>query len=264
MANDAMKFARHAKTLRRNSRPDSNDIVEWARTHLNFEPDEVQARVLRSESKRGILLCTRQWGKSTVTAAMALHHALFTPRSLTLVVAPCERQSGEFVRKARTFALELGLKPRGDGNNDHSLSFPNHSRIVGVPAKEDTVRGYSRVGLMLIDEAARVPDELYKAVRPMLAVGKGRLWLMSTPHGKRGFFHDEWHNGGELWERVSVTALECPRIPKEFLEEERRTQGRMWFEQEYLCKFTQVREALFDMEMVGRLVRQDIKPLVFR
>ncbi len=243
---------------------ESNDIVDWARTHLKFEPDDVQARVLRSESKRGILLCTRQWGKSTVTAAMALHHALFSPRSLTLVVAPCERQSGEFVRKARLFAVQLGLKLRGDGTNDHSISFPNHSRIVGVPAKEDTVRGYSRVGLMLIDEAARVPDDLYKAVRPMLAVGKGRLWLMSTPHGKRGFFHDEWHNEGTPWERVSVTAPECPRIPKEFLEEERRTQGRLWFEQEYLCKFTQVRESLFDMERVRLLLREDIKPLLLR
>jgi hypothetical protein len=36
---------------------------------------------------------------------------------------------------------------------------------------------------MLIDEAARVSDEIYKAVRPMLAVGNGDLLMMSTPNG---------------------------------------------------------------------------------
>ena len=257
-----MIYINPLRSQKPSQRPNSQDIVDWARQHLNFEPDDVQARVLRSTSQRGILLCTRQWGKSTVTAAMALHHALFTPRSLTLVVAPCERQSGEFVDKVKALTLALGFKARGDGINDHSLSFPNRSRIVGVPAREDTVRGYSRVTLMLIDEASRVSDDLYKAVRPMLAVGKGRLWLMSTPHGRHGFFHDEWHNGGAHWERVSVTAEQCPRIPPEFLEEERRTQGRAWFEQEYLCKFTQVREAVFDMELINRALTSKIKPLV--
>jgi hypothetical protein len=42
------------------------DAVEFARTQLGFEPDEKQEVVLRSDAKRGILNCTRQWGKSTV------------------------------------------------------------------------------------------------------------------------------------------------------------------------------------------------------
>ena len=35
--------------------------------------------------------------------------------------------------------------------------------------------------LLLIDEASRVEDAMYKALRPMLAVAQGDLWLMSTP-----------------------------------------------------------------------------------
>ena len=108
--------------------------------------------------------------------------------SLTLVVSPSARQSGEFVRKAEEFVRRLGIRPQGDGDNEMSLALPNGSRIVGLPGTEATVRGFSAVALLLVDEASRVSDELYLAVRPMLAVGDGTLWLMSTPCGKRGFF----------------------------------------------------------------------------
>ena len=80
----------------------------------------------------------------------------------------------------------LRITPRGDGDNETSLLLPNGSRIVGLPGMEATVRGFSAVSLMLIDEASRVDDAMYKALRPMLAVGQGDLWLMSTPCGKRG------------------------------------------------------------------------------
>jgi hypothetical protein len=69
---------------------------------------------------------------------------------------------------------------------------------------------------MLIDEAARVNDDLYKAVRPFLAAPDGDLCLMSTPVGKRGFFYEEWANGGPRWKRFTVTAMDCPRIRREF------------------------------------------------
>jgi hypothetical protein len=61
------------------------------------------------------------------------------------------------------------------------LALPNGSRIVGLPGVEGTVRGFSAVSLLLIDEASRVSGATYKSLRPMLAVGNGDLWLMSTP-----------------------------------------------------------------------------------
>ena len=137
-----------------------------------------------------------------MTAAKAVHQAATAAGSLTLVVSPSARQSGEFVRKAAEFARRLGIRPKGDGDNEMSLAFPNGSRIVGLPGNEATVRGFSAVSLLLVDEAARVSDELYLAVRPMLAVSGGTLWLMSTPYGKRGFFYEAWEQGGEEWERV--------------------------------------------------------------
>jgi hypothetical protein len=218
--------------------------------------------VLSTASKRGLLNCTRQWGKSTVTAAKAVHQAWTEAGSLTLVVSPCARQSGEFVRKAAKFARRLGVRPKGDGDNEISLEFPNKARIVGLPGNEATARGGSAVSLLLVDEAARVDDDLYKAIRPMLAVSGGSLWLMSTPDGKRGFFWEAWEHGGPEWERIQVTAPECPRITREFLEEEMRNMGEQWFRQEYLCEFVDTVSGVFDRDLVERAMSDEFEPLV--
>lgn len=237
------------------------DAAAWARAELNFDPDPIQEDVLSGGYRRLILNCTRQWGKSTVTAAKALHHALFNEGSLTVVVSPSARQSAEFVRKASGFLRRLKIKPRGDGDNDISLMLPNESRIVGLPGTEGTVRGFSAVSLLIVDEASRVGDAQYHGVAPMLAVSDGDVWLISTPCGKRGFFHDLWAKGGPDWRRVSVAATDCPRIPAAFLEEQRATMGDLWFRQEFLCEFVDVENSLFDREVLLRAVREDVKPL---
>ena len=221
----------------------------------------MQARVLCTKTKRGLLNCSRQWGKSTITAAKAVHQAYRKPKSLTLVVSPSARQSGEFLRKATEFARRLGIKPKGDGDNEISLELPNHSRIVGLPGTEATVRGFSAVSLLLVDEAARVTDELYMAIRPMLAVSDGTLWLMSTPFGKRGFFYETWAHGGPEWERFRAPATECPRIGRQFLEEERNALGERWFRQEYLCDFEDSVSGVFDRDLVHRAITDKVKPL---
>ncbi|MGP8205931.1 MAG: terminase large subunit domain-containing protein, partial [Acidimicrobiales bacterium] len=135
--------------------------------------------------------------------------------------------SAELVWKARDFAMKAGVKLRGDGSNRISLQFPNGSRIIGIPGREATLRGYSAVSLLIIDEASRVEDAVYKALRPMLAVGDGDLWLLSTPFGKRGFFYENWTAGGEEWVRVQVAATECARISKDFLAESSATSRSM-------------------------------------
>lgn len=235
-------------------------VVTFARETLRFDPDERQAEVLGSQAKRGILNCTRQWGKSTVAGIKALHRAQAEPESLVVVASPTERQSGEFLRKVEVLLARTGARARGDGKNSLSLLLPNGSRIVGLPGTEGTVRGFSSVSLMVIDEAARVPDEVYKALRPMLAVQDGDLWLLSTPAGKQGFFYENWEHGGEEWARVTVRATECGRIPKEFLEQEREQMGNTWFEQEYLCEFVEDGRNLFRREVV-RGALEDREPL---
>ena len=112
----------------------------------------------------------------------------------------------------------------------------------------------------MVDEASRVSNELYFSVRPMLAVSGGRLICLSTPFGKRGFFFEEWENGGG-WERIRITANDCPRIPKSFLEEERQALGTYWFQQEYFCEFMQTVDQVFDYDLIATALSDEVEPL---
>ena len=104
--------------------------------------------------------------------------------------------------------------------------------------------------MLLIDEASRVEDGMYRALKPMLAVGDGDLWLMSTPAGKTGFFYETWHYGEPEWARISVPVTDCPRISARFIEEERATLGPLVFEREYMCAFVDTGEELFGRDML--------------
>jgi hypothetical protein len=236
--------------------PPTPDPVTWAQVKFNWQPDPIQAEILRTSANRLMLCCTRQWGKSTVTAIKALHHAWYHPGSLVIVAAPTARQSGEWIEKTSTLLRQLDVRPRGDGRNENSLLLPNRSRIVGLPGVAANIRGFSRVALLIIDEAGFVPDSLYHALNPMLAVSGGALWLMSTPNGQSGFFYNEWHDVGRTsssaspWQRVQVPADHCSRISPEFLAQQRISLGDQMYRQEYQCEFLSNGTQVFSQELL--------------
>jgi hypothetical protein len=235
------------------------DPVAFATDALGFAPDPWQARALRWAGKRLLLNCARQTGKSATAAILSLHLALYRPASLVLLVSPSLRQSSELFRRVTDLLAKLDARPELLEDNRLSCTLANSSRIVSLPSSEATIRGFSGASLIVEDEAARVPDDLYRSVRPMLAVSGGRLILMSTPFGKRGHFFEEWTNGGEAWERVQVQAVECPRITPEFLAEERASLGPWWYEQEYECRFQDAMTAAFGYSEVIAATKEGIE-----
>jgi hypothetical protein len=236
------------------------DPVVFAR-YLNFEPDAWQEKVLRWTGNRLLLNCARQTGKSTIAALLAVQRAIYFPDSLILLVSPSLRQSGELFRKVTDWFSLLPNRPEMPEDNKLSCTLANGSRIVSLPSSEATIRGFSGAALIIEDEASRVADDIYRAVRPMLAVPEGRLILMSTPFGKRGHFWHEWHDGGDLWERVEISATENPRISSKFLDEERNSLGDWFFKQEYLCQFMENIDQVFSYDLVMSAVSVDINPL---
>lgn len=237
------------------------DPAAFAQNTLGFSPDDWQAKVLRWTGKRLLLNCCRQSGKSTIAAILALHRALYYPGSLILLVSPSLRQSSELFKKVADEFNKLNDQPKRIENNKLSLALDNRSRIVSLPSSEATIRGYSGAALIIEDEASRVSDDLYYAIRPMLAVSGGKLILMSTPFGKRGHFFHEWTEGGDTWERIRITAYECPRIDREFLEEERQTMPALFFKSEYEGEFTETLDSVFTYDEVTRAIADDIEPL---
>lgn len=222
-------------------------------------PDGWQADVLRSRADRVLLNCSRQSGKSTTTGILAVHTALYEPGALVLMLSPSLRQSSELFRKASDVYRDLGRPVPAEAQSALRLELENGSRIVSLPGKEHTVRGFSGVRLLVIDEAARVPTDLYMAVRPMLAVSGGRLMALSTPFGTRGWWYEAWR-GPDPWERYEVPATDCPRISAEFLDEERRTLGDWWFRQEYLCEFMDAETQAFTRAEIEAAFSAEVDP----
>ena len=236
------------------------DPVAFATEVLGLSLDPWQRGVLSSTGKRDLLNCSRQAGKSTTAAVLGLHSALYRPGSLTLLVSPSLRQSSELFRKVLELRETLPTKPDLLEDNKLSMSVRGGGRVVSLPGSEATIRGFSGATLIVEDEAARVDDSLYMAIRPMLAVNNGRLILMSTPFGKRGHFWREWSEGAK-WQRVEVPATEVPRISEEFLEEERASMGDWWFSQEYMCEFRESTDSVFSHDAVMNALTDEIKPL---
>lgn len=229
---------------------------------LALELDPWQRQMLASEARQILLNVTRQGGKSTVSAIAGLAEILAQEDRLVLIVSPGERQSRLLFEKLLRFYEELGRPVPAKTVNKLSLELVNGSSVYALPGEEGTIRGFSGVDLLLVDEASRVADPLMAAVRPMLAVSGGQLIAMSTPWGKRGWWYEAWQQGGTDWERYAVTVYECPRIPADFIAQEKRTLPSAWFASEFLGQFIEPDDALFTEEQIARAFRpSDIEPL---
>lgn len=224
----------------------------------NIEPDSWQKDLLDAFPSKALLLCSRQSGKSTVSATLALHSAVYNSNSLILIVSRAYRQAEELFRKVKVGVPNIVSRINILRENQSMMELSNGSRIISLPGKEDTIRSYSAVALLIIDEAAQVSDALYATVRPMLAISQGKLLALTTPYGKKGWFYKAWAKE-DGWYKVKVTANDCPRITDEFLRCEREQIGDWWVQQEYMCEFVDNETQLFSFEDIMSCVDDNVK-----
>jgi hypothetical protein len=227
---------------------------------IGMQPDPWQEAVLRSDARNMALLCSRQSGKSTTCAVLACHQALYDP-GLILITAPAQRQAQELFIKVRDTYRELSNVPRVVSESAMRMHLANGSRVIAIPGTADTVRGFSGVKTVIVDEAAWVSDNLITALRPMLATTNGRFIALTTPYGKRGFFWEAWEHGGPRWWRMTVTADDCPRISREWLDDARETMGEWKFQQEFYCEWIDNDEQLFPSELIEAALSSEVQPL---
>lgn len=235
------------------------DPVMFAR-RLSIEPEPWQATALRSTAKRMMFAASRQAGKSTVCALLALHTALYRPNSLTLLVSPGERQSLLLLRRVVSFYRDLGRPIEALTESATRIEFDNGSQVIGLPSTESRIRGYSRPDLVIVDEGARVEDALFYAVRPMLATGGGRLIAASTPFGASGWFADAWRDESGEWEKYAVPWTEVRHLDKTEIEFDRRTMPAAMFKAEYEISFDDdFAGQAFAFDVVARCVSEEVE-----
>jgi hypothetical protein len=234
------------------------DVVSFAARILGFNPDGVQRTVLRSQSKRLALLCTRQWGKSTIAGIRALHKAVYEPNTLTLLISNTLDQAMELFKRIADLSSNVPNLVSVEQSKTHML-LENGARIKCVPASEQSVRGYT-AHLCIIDEAALIEDIVFSAVTPTIATTDGALLLLSSAKFRRWFFFDIMTAKESRWERYTVKHDQCARISREFIEEERRRMSPMHFAMEYDCEFMSMSGGLFTAEMLEDIYTNKADP----
>jgi len=211
------------------------DPALWVRDALGMEPAPWQEQFLRAP--RGVslvALTARQVGKTTTAAWAIAHHMIFYPKGLSVVTCPAQRQSAEAVRRVRDIVLAADQRLRTD--NTYGLELENGSRVLALPGDDDSIRGLTVDGWIIIDEAARVSRQLVAAVRPMRArQPEARLAMMSTAWSRTDPFWTAWssENGGWSKLKVTVDMPDCP-LPASHVAQERANLSEQEFKREYL------------------------------
>jgi hypothetical protein len=211
------------------------DPVLWVREILDMTPTLWQETFLRSPQGASILALTaRQVGKTTTAAWGIAHSMLFTSGSLSVIACPAHRQSAEAVRRVREVLIKAGAAL--EINNVYGLELKNGSRVLALPGSDDSIRGLTVDGWIVADEAARLPNDLIAALRPMRARRpQARFAMLSTAWSRTDPFWTAWASDEQSWIRLKATAdADTTLFSAEFLEQERRALGEDVFKREYL------------------------------
>ena len=215
----------------------SLDPVERFRLTIG-EPDPWQVELLHTdpnqneEDRMVQALCGRQSGKSTTCGCLAYDD--FSVGKTVILTAPSLRQSTELFRRILEFKNTDPFCPPIVRQTQTELeAHPSHGgRIVVVPAT-DQARGMT-ADTILADEACFLDDDALTAFFPMRKE-TGRIFLLSTPNLRQGYFYETWTNKKRV-RRITARSIDIPRRRSQ-VEFDRRTMSETTFRREHLCEF---------------------------
>jgi len=218
-----------------------------------MELDEWQKEVMATEGNI-VLRSGRQVGKSTVIARKAAEYALANPNKNILVIASVERQALLLFEKILSHLYLFNNKEikRGkDKPTKHKLKLKNGAVIHCLPTGLSGygIRGLT-IDLLIADEAAFIPEEVWTAVTPMLAITRGHIILLSTPFGKGGYFYRCFND--PTFTSFHVSSEDCPRKNQDFLDQEKKRMSILQYAQEYLGEFVDELRQFFSLDLIKR------------
>ena len=194
----------------------------------------------------------RQVGKSTVIAIKAARYALENPDKLVMVISKTERQAellfAKILRNIHNIAKTQIMKGK-DRPTKKRIKLKNKSVIHCLPAGDT---GYGIMGftidLLIADEAAFIPEEVWNSVIPALAVTRGNIWLLSTPFVKEGFYYECFKD--PTFTSFHTTSEDCPRRDDVFLAHKKSILTRSQYAQMYLGEFIDEFRQFFSDDLI--------------
>ena len=210
-------------------------------------------------NRRMISLCSRQIGKSFVSAFCCVYDCVVNNAKWTLV-STGQRSADELLAKCLMLTKYFEGMLRGTSfhfsftHNATTIKFSNGASIVSLPNNPAGLRGFS--SSLLLDEFAFISnaEEVWKACIPFLTSPHGaekKLQIISTPAGQSGRFYDLWTHSEDYY-KTKVTLLDAVNEGLNVdVDEIRKTvMDDSVFQQEYLCEFLDSESALFPYEVL--------------
>ena len=255
-----------------------------------------QRAVLRDQATRITICGARQSGKSTILSGVCCHTAKYRPKSLSVILAPTKLQASEDIGKVRDFMTRDPDYPTVKRSGAEEIVLENGSRILVLTATDTAARGFSKPAVVLFDEASRIDDSVYDAVRPMITGSRTSvIYEISTPFGRKGFFYDHFSRIGAQekkikrsrylvkapWQVVRTTGKPTlARIPLEEMEgvhcffsprhedeveqlEALDQMKEMQYRQEYGCEFVDAEDQVFRQDLIDAMFAFEDRAEIF-
>ncbi len=233
--------------------------IVFIKERCDFEPFDYQDDMVKliHENPKTCLPLGRQLGKDTVTGLYSLWHVITHANSRIVVVSPAQRVSDLWLSTMMAFVV--ANKELYNCVTDFSAShikFSNNSEIWSLPSGQQgsaTIRGFSKVNILIFNEAAWVDDSTYQACQPFLAVSKdSKLILISTPFGKQNMLWRSYNS--PLFKTMNLPSSKNPLITAEFLHSELEMMGTMAFNSEYLAIFQDLQDSFFPQALIQKCI----------
>ncbi len=246
-----------------------------------------QRRWADDEARWKFGLMSRQVGKDFASGFEGVRDILRAEKAGDkrdwLIAAPSERQSLESLQKWKDWTVAFKTSLAGYEENRQSgtesllksaaITFPGGSRVIAVPGKPDTVRGYSANILLTEFAFFEQPDLTWRAILPSiinpLRGGVKKVRLITTPNGVGNKAHEIWAKNyqgekqkaesgkqkseGPKWSChfVPINVAVADGLPinlEEFRESFDDPEG---WAQEALCEFLDVQSVLLPYELIA-------------
>lgn len=172
------------------------------KTFIGYKPFPWQAVVHRGLDKYGYrsghihcVKAKRQIGKSFIIINELLRFAINYTNTVSCCLSPTLNQARKIYKQILKVTDQTGVVIK---KNDSLLEieFINGSVLVFKSAEQrESLRGYTFNGILCIDEAAYISDEVWSIIRPTCDVYQAPILMVSTPKFRMGFFFETFQMG---------------------------------------------------------------------
>lgn len=137
----------------------------------------------------------RQVGKTTVLMAILLYYGCSFRNGFSIIIEPTYKQCIRVYNEMRE-----AFKPilTDSGKSQLVLEFITGSKVQFLSGESDVAsfQGYvCKDGVLCVDEAAFITDDVFFALTPTTDVHHCPIILTSTPRFRKGFFYDYYVEG---------------------------------------------------------------------